>query len=143
MSGADPVESGMIASLSRPGGNLTGFSVQVPDLAGKRIELLRELVPGLRRSAIIVNIANPDNSQEVAEAQSAAHKLGLDVHMLEVRRAEDIVPAFGTLMQALYVSPDPLINANMRASTSSHATDKVQVSRRPAAPGTGRARGKC
>jgi putative ABC transport system substrate-binding protein len=115
MSGADPVESGLVASLSRPGGNLTGFSIQVPDLAGKRIELLRELIPGLRGLAIIVNIANPNNRQEVAEAQSAAHKLGLDVHMLEVRRAEDIVPAFGRLnnnVQALYVSPDPLINAN-------------------------------
>ena len=80
---ADPVGSGMVASLSRPGGNLTGFSIQVPDLAGKRIELLRELVPGLRRLAIIVNIANPGTMQEVTEAQSAAHKLGIEVHMLE------------------------------------------------------------
>ncbi len=59
IAGADPVGTGMVASLSRPGGNLTGFSIQVPDLAGKRIELLRELVPGLRRLAIIANVANP------------------------------------------------------------------------------------
>ncbi len=112
----DPVGSGMVASLSRPGGNVTGFSIQLPDLAGKRIELLRELIPGLRRLAIIANVANPNALLEVAEARSAARKLGFDVEMLEVRRAEDIVPAFGTLknnnVQALYVSPDPMINAN-------------------------------
>ena len=111
----DPVGSGMVASLSRPGGNVTGFSIQVPDFAGKRIELLRELIPGLRRLAIIANIGNPNTLLEITEAQSAAGKLGFEVDMLEIRRAEDIVPAFGTVKngaQALYVCPDPLINAN-------------------------------
>ena len=110
------MEAAWSPALSRPGGNVTGFSIQLPDLAGKRIELLLELIPGLRRLAIIANVANPNALLEVAEARSAAHKLGFDVEMLEVRRAEDIVPAFGTLknnnVQALYVSPDPMINAN-------------------------------
>jgi putative ABC transport system substrate-binding protein len=112
---ADPVGSGLVASLARPGGNVTGLSILSSDLAGKRIELLREVLPGLRRLAVIVNIGSANAVLEIAEAQAAARKLGLDVDVLEIRRAEDIVPAFGTLksgVQALYVCPDPLVNAN-------------------------------
>jgi putative ABC transport system substrate-binding protein len=112
----DPVGSGMVASLARPGGNVTGLSIQSSDLAGKRIDLLREVLPGLHRLAIIANIGSPGGAVlEIAEAQAAAHKLGLEVITLEIRRAEEIAPAFGTLqsgVQALYVCPDPLINAN-------------------------------
>jgi len=111
----DPVGSGMVASLSRPGRNVTGFSIQVPDLAGKRIELLREVLPELRRFAIIANVANPNTLLEIEAAQSAARKLGFDADMLEIRHAEEILPAFGMLksdVQALYVCPDPMINAN-------------------------------
>ena len=110
---ADPVGSGLAASLSRPGGNVTGLSMQSPDLAGKRIEIFRELLPGLRRLAIIGNVEYA--AAHIGEAHAAARKLGLEVDVLEVRRAEDIVAAFGTLdrsVQALYVCPDPLINAN-------------------------------
>jgi putative ABC transport system substrate-binding protein len=105
----------LVASLARPGGNLTGLSILSSDLAGKRIELLREVLPGLRRLAIIANIGAPSSVLEAAEAQAAARKLGLDVDVLEIRQAEDIAPAFGTLktgVQALYVVPDPLVNAN-------------------------------
>ena len=111
----DPVTSGLVASLARPGGNVTGLSTQTPDLAGKRIELLREVVPGLRRLAIIANIGYAGSVHEIDEVQAATGKLGLDVDVLEIRRAEDIVPAFGTLKsgtQALYVCPDALVNAN-------------------------------
>ena len=111
---ADPVGSGLIASLARPGGNVTGLSILSSDIAGKRIELLREVIPGLRRLAIIVNVGGANAALEVAEAQAAAHKLGLEADVLEIRRAEDIVPVFGTLtggVQALYVCPDPLVNA--------------------------------
>jgi putative tryptophan/tyrosine transport system substrate-binding protein len=111
----DPVASGMVASLARPGGNVTGLSIQSSDLAGKRIELLREVLPGLRRLAIIANIGNSYSALEIAEAQAAARKLGVDVDVLEIRRAEEIAPAFETLksgVQALYVCPDPLVNAN-------------------------------
>jgi ABC-type uncharacterized transport system substrate-binding protein len=108
---ADPVGSGLVASLARPGGNLTGLSILSSELAGKRIELLREVLPGLRRLAIIGNVGSVSSVLEIAEAQAAARKLGLDVDVLEIRRAEEIAPAFGTLksdVQALYVCPDPL-----------------------------------
>ena len=112
---SEPVGSGMVASLARPGGNVTGLSLQSSELAGKRIELLREVVPGIRRLAIIGNVGAPTTLLEIAAAQEAAGKLGIEVDVLEIRRAEEIVPAFGTLksdVQALYVCPDPLVNAN-------------------------------
>jgi putative ABC transport system substrate-binding protein len=111
----DPVGSGLVASLARPGGNVTGLSIQSTDLAGKRIELLREVLPGLRRFAIIANVGSASSVLELGEAQTAARKLGLDFDVLEIRRAEDIAPTFGALksgVQALYVCPDPLVNAN-------------------------------
>jgi putative tryptophan/tyrosine transport system substrate-binding protein len=111
----DPVGSGMVASLARPGGNVTGLSIQSADLAGKRIELLREVLPSLRRLAIIANVSYSGSVLEMGEAQAAARKLGLDVDVLEIRRVEDIASAFETLksgVQALYVCPDPLVNAN-------------------------------
>ena len=111
----DPVGSGLVVSLARPGSNVTGLSILSSDLAGKRIELLREVLPGLRRLAVIINAGSANAALEVAEAQTAARKLGIDVDVLEIRRAEDIVPAFGALksgVQALYVCPDPLVNAN-------------------------------
>jgi putative ABC transport system substrate-binding protein len=112
---SDPVGSGMVASLSRPGGNVTGLSILSSDLAGKRIELLREVIPGLRRLAVIVNVGSANARLDIAEAQAAARQLGLDVDVLEIRRADDIPAAFETLksgVQALYVCPDPLVNAN-------------------------------
>jgi len=72
----DPVGTGLVTSLARPGGNVTGLSNQMTDLAGKRLELLREVVPNLRRLAIIANVANPAVVLEIAEAQAAARVLG-------------------------------------------------------------------
>jgi putative tryptophan/tyrosine transport system substrate-binding protein len=112
---ADPVGSGMVASLARPGGNVTGLSILATDLAGKRIEFLCEVVPGLRRLAIMGNVGNPLVVLEMGEAQAAARTLGLDVVTSEIWRAEDIAPAFEALKgraEALYVVADPLINTN-------------------------------
>src|SRR6266536_2804009 len=111
----DPVGTGLVASLARPGGNVTGLSVLTPDLAGKRLELLREVVPGLRRLAFLGNVGNPITALEMGEVQTAARTLGLHLVTLEIRRPEDIVPAFETLKtdaQRLYVSADPLVLAN-------------------------------
>ena len=111
----DPVGSGLVASLARPGGNVTGLSIQSTDLAGKRLELLREVVPGLRRLAIMANVGNPVAVLEMGEVQAAARTLGLEVVTLEIRRAEDIAPAFEALKgraEALYVVTDPLVNTN-------------------------------
>jgi putative tryptophan/tyrosine transport system substrate-binding protein len=111
----DPVGSGLVAGLARPGGNVTGLSVQAPDLAAKRLELLREVVPNLRRLAILVNIGNPSMAFEIGEVQAAARTLGLEIATLEIRSAKDIVPAFETLKggaDALYVCVDPVLNAH-------------------------------
>jgi ABC-type uncharacterized transport system substrate-binding protein len=107
----DPVASGFVASLARPGGNATGLSIQGTDLVGKRLELLREVVPSLRRLAIMSDFRNP----EMAEAEAAARMLGLEVTTLPLRKPEDITPAFGTLKgtaDALYVGADPLVNSS-------------------------------
>src|SRR6516162_5438664 len=111
----DPVANGIVASLARPGGNVTGMSVQSDELAGKRIEILREVVPSLRRVAILANVDNPLSVLELGEVQAAARTLGLEFDALEIRRAEDIVPAFEAIKgraEALYVCPDGLVDAN-------------------------------
>src|SRR6185436_1438738 len=86
----DPVGSGLVSSLARPGGNVTGLSIQSADIAGKRLELLREVVPGLRRLAILANVGNPLAVREMRETQGTARRLGLEVITSEIRRAEDI-----------------------------------------------------
>jgi putative ABC transport system substrate-binding protein len=111
----DPVGTGLVASLARPGGNVTGLSIQQTDLASKRLELLREVLPGLRTVAVLVNIGSPNSVLEMGEAQAAARTLGLAVVTSELRRAEDIAPAFGTLKgraDALYVCSSPLLSTN-------------------------------
>jgi putative tryptophan/tyrosine transport system substrate-binding protein len=111
----DPVGNGLVASLARPGGNVTGQSVQQPDSAGKRLELLREVLPDLRSLAIITKVDAPASVRETDELRSMASALGLEVIVIEIRRAEDIAPAFGTLRghpQALYVVTEPLLTAN-------------------------------
>ena len=108
----DPVGLGLIASLARPGGNVTGLSIQNPDLAGKRVELLREVVPGLRRLAIMANVELPSAASEMREVQTAVRMLGLDAATFPIRRAEDIAPAFEALKgsaDALYIVGDGLV----------------------------------
>jgi len=111
----DPVGTGLVASLARPGGNVTGLSIQQPDVAAKRLELLREVVPSLRRLAILANVGGPAVVLDMREVQAAARTLGLEVITSEIRRGEDIVPAFEGLngrADALYVCIDPLTNSH-------------------------------
>jgi putative ABC transport system substrate-binding protein len=113
--GNDPVGTGMVASLARPGGNVTGLANLLPDTVGKRVELLREIVPTLHQLAIIANVGFPDTLVEMGMVEPSAKALGLDVVAIEFRRGEDIAPAFEKLngrAQALYVCPDPLILIN-------------------------------
>ena len=111
----DPVGSGFVDSLSRPGGNVTGLSLQGPELAGKRLELLRQIAPGCRRLAIMVNVGYVAAKTELAQVQSAAAALGFDTVLLEIRRVEDIVPALEGLSEradALYVVTEALVSSN-------------------------------
>jgi putative ABC transport system substrate-binding protein len=111
----DPVATGLVASLARPGGNVTGLSNQSADIAGKRLELLREAMPLLRRLAIMANADNPTDVLQMGEAQAAARTLGLEVVPAEIRRADDIGPTFEALKgraDGLYVSGDPLMVTN-------------------------------
>jgi putative ABC transport system substrate-binding protein len=112
---SDPVGDGFVASLARPGGNITGLSNEQPDLAGKRLEILRELVPGLSRLGYIANANNPTAMGNAREVEAAAAKLALQIMPLDVKRAEDVAPAMELLKgraQALYVVGDPLIADN-------------------------------
>lgn len=109
---ADPIGMGLVASLARPGGNVTGLSIQQHDLVGKRLELLREVVPALRRLAIIVNGGNPASLSEMREVQVVSRKLGLAAETLEIQKPEDITSVFDALkgrVEALYVVGDPFV----------------------------------
>jgi putative ABC transport system substrate-binding protein len=111
----DPVGTGLVSNLGRPDGNVTGLSLKTSDLAAKRLELSREIIPGLRRLAILANVGSPNAMLEMAEVQAAAHTLGLEAVTLEIQRAEDIALGFDALKgttQALYVVSEPLVTSN-------------------------------
>jgi putative ABC transport system substrate-binding protein len=111
----DPVGGGLVASLARPGGNVTGLSLQATDTVGKRLELLRAVLPRLHQIAIMLKAGSSETGQELSEIQAAAHTLGLEVVPYEIKQAEDIGPAFEAFKQhadALYVVGDNLIVAN-------------------------------
>jgi putative ABC transport system substrate-binding protein len=117
----DPVGSGIVPSLARPGANITGLSSQHPDAAGKRLELLRDLVPGLRGLAVFADVDNPFSATDIREVRGAASNLKLEVSTFEIRRTEDIGSAFEAVQgrsQALYVVPNPIMFVNrVRIST--------------------------
>ena len=107
----DPVGTGLVASLSHPGGNLTGLSLQTSEIAGKHLELLRSVVPDLRRVAMLVNVGAKNAVEQMREAQRVAPELGLEMHVLEIKKVEDIADAIGRAKgvdQALYVANEPL-----------------------------------
>jgi putative ABC transport system substrate-binding protein len=111
----DPLGSGMVASLARPGGNVTGLSLQAGDLAGKRIGVLREAFPGLRRIAIMGDAGYPASLLEIGQVETAARTLGIETVRLGIQHAEDILPAFDKLTRstnALYGCTDPLTITN-------------------------------
>jgi ABC-type uncharacterized transport system substrate-binding protein len=135
----DPLGSGFVASLSRPGGNVTGISMQGTDVAGKRLQMLREIVPALRRLAIMVNVAYSAAKNELAECQAAARSLGIEATLMELRGPEDIPKTFESLgggADAVYEVSDALTNANYpriallalsaRLPTMFGSTDSIQ-----------------
>jgi len=112
---ADPLGTGLVASLSKPDGNITGLSLTSPELAGKRLELMREVVPDLRRLAIMVNAAYPPAMRELNEVETAAQLLGIETIALKIWQAADIAPAFEVLngrAEGLYVVGESLTSAN-------------------------------
>lgn len=113
---ADPVAIGLVESLARPGGNITGLSAESTDTASKAVELLREVVPDLQRLAILTNADSPGMMAETASVQTAARTAGLETVTLAIRRAEDIAPAFDGLKSradAVYCVPGPLMGTNL------------------------------
>jgi putative tryptophan/tyrosine transport system substrate-binding protein len=112
---ADPLGTGLVASLAQPGGNVTGLSIQHTDLASKRLELLREVAPHLRRLTIIVNVDNPASTLDMKQAEAAARKFNLEVATIKIQRADDIAAAFKEIKSrtdALYVCIDTLLFSN-------------------------------
>jgi ABC-type uncharacterized transport system substrate-binding protein len=111
----DAIREGIITNLARPGGNVTGLSALSSETASKRLQILSEVIPGLRRLAVLGNVGHAGAADEMREVQTAAKALGVEIDKLEIRRAEDIATAFEGLTsgaQALYVCPDPLVNSN-------------------------------
>jgi len=111
----DPIGGGLVTNLAHPGGNVTGLSSQATDVAGKRLQLLREVMPRLRRLAIMVDFNAPQSVLEMGEVQAAARALGIEVAPLAIHRAEDIAPGFDALKakaDALYVVISALTNSN-------------------------------
>ena len=111
----DPVGSGLVASLARPGGNVTGLSTQLADVAGRRLELMSTLIPGLHRLAIMLNTSFPDAVVEAREVRAVADKIGVEVATLDIRRPEDIALRFEGLRaraDILFVCSDPLAIAS-------------------------------
>jgi putative tryptophan/tyrosine transport system substrate-binding protein len=117
----DPLSTGLVDSLARPGSNVTGLSNQAADLGGKRLEILRELVPGFRRLAMLANVGYPGGKPEMREIEAAADTLGVAVAPFEIGRAEEIAPVFDAIKGragALYVVGDTFMNSNrVRIST--------------------------
>jgi len=111
----DPVGSGVVVSLARPGGNITGLSSETPDTAGKKVGLLRELVPGLNRLAILADVGNPYAALDERKIGEAARSIGVEVAPFEIRRAGEIDAAFEAMkgrVQGLFVLAVPLLFTN-------------------------------
>ena len=112
---ADPVQTGLVASLPRPGGNVTGLVTISPELSGKRLELLKQAFPKILRVAVRTNPANPEQEPRMRELMAAAQALGVQLLILEVRGPNDFKIAFSTLTKlnadALLPLGDPVINS--------------------------------
>jgi len=115
---SDPVANGLVASLARPGGNITGLTIFGPELSGKRLELLKEAAPNVARVALLWNSANPANELMWKETQAVAHELRVQLQSLEVRSSNDFDSAFEAALrehaQALIAAPEPLINTHLK-----------------------------
>ncbi len=126
---ADPVGSGFVASLARPGGNITGLTSLSPDLSGKRLELLKETVTRLARVAVLWNSGNPDNAAQLKETESAANVLGVQLQSIGVRNSNDFDEAFSTITKgrpgALYALGDSLIATNRKRIVDFAANNRL------------------
>jgi putative tryptophan/tyrosine transport system substrate-binding protein len=114
----DPIGTGLVASLTHPGGNVTGLWLQQNYVASKRLEMLREIIPNLRHIAILANSGNPSTALDMREVQAMSRTLGLEALTAEIHHAADIAPAFDAFksrVQALYVCNDPLAFTNRAA----------------------------
>jgi putative ABC transport system substrate-binding protein len=116
VSGADPVVGLFVSSLARPGGNVTGVTTYLPALAGKRLEVLRECVPGLRRVAVLANLRNPSSAAEARETEAAARTMALEIQVADARLPEQYPDAFASIMRsgarAVFVTTDPVLSSN-------------------------------
>jgi len=112
-SGGDPVATGLVASLARPGGNVTGMSLIVPKISGKRLELLKAIVPGLSRVAVLLNATNPLHVVEEKEIRAATQVLGVEIQLLFVQTVDDFAGAFldaaGAGANAVWGTDDPVV----------------------------------
>ena len=140
--GGDPVATGLVTSLNRPGGNLTGYSIITLDLAAKRLELLRELLPSARLVAFLANPSNPYTEPETNEVRDAAHSLGLRLHVLTASSEIDFVPAFATMIgqrvDALLMSADTFLWARtdqLLALAARHGLPAIYAYRESVAAG--------
>ncbi len=126
MDAGDPVGSGLVASLAQPGGNVTGMSLMAPDLGGKRLELLKELLPGISRVAVLWNAANPYSALVFKETAGAARTLGVELQSLEIREPPDLDGALGATVgqhaDALIAVEDPL-TVDLRKKIAEFAAD--------------------
>jgi len=134
--GIDPVQFGLVASLNRPGGNITGVAVLTIELAAKRLEVLRELLPPAAVVALLVNPTNPSTEPEARNLRDAAGILGLQVHVLEASSPGDFDTVFGTLLElragALVVSGDPFFTGqrdHIVALAARHAVPAIYAYR--------------
>ncbi len=140
--GSDPVGEGLVASLARPGGNLTGVSMLIDELTPKRLELLSELVPQAKVIALLVNPKNPATENVMRDVQEAAHVRGLQLPILKANSESEIDAAFATLVQlqagALNVAADPFLSSRREqivALASRHAVPAIYAWREFAASG--------
>ena len=136
VTGFDPVKTGLVASLNRPGGNVTGATVIASQLAAKRLELLRELLPMARIIAVLTNPNNPNAETDAAEAQTAGRTLGQEIHMLPAGNEQEVEAAFSTLArlkaEAFMLDPDPLftnLRSKIVALVEHHALPAIYYAR--------------
>ena len=95
----DPVGAGLVASLASPGGNITGTSLMYPDVSGKRLELLRELVPGVRRIAILGNLKNAASAADIRATEAASNSLGMQAYIVSVESQDSMADSLGELLK--------------------------------------------
>ena len=136
VTGFDPVKTGLVASLNRPGGNVTGATVIASQLAAKRLELLRELLPMARIIAVLTNPNNPNAETDAADAQTAGRTLGQEIHMLPAGNEQEVEAAFSTLArlkaEAFMLDPDPLftnLRSKIVALVEHHALPAIYYAR--------------